>query len=256
MKRAALAFLVACSGKSALDNPESTAIEPPKDAITKQVENGPVKVVEKVWPAKPTLGEPIYMRLEIDAAPGVQVTAPFQEAGDQRMGRFRVPEFKHESRRNANGGQHEDQTYTLEAPSSGKHRIPPLRFEMIDARADRGSNASTQEVLTEEVPLDIAPVKTEAIGATLKDPAGHIDPDVGGTPWMKILLAVSAAAVLGSGGVLLLRAQAARKKVAARRDAYDEAVRPMRPMPTVGSWSCRRSCAAISSCATRSALPS
>jgi len=220
--RLLLLVFAACHGKSMLDSSAPSAVEVPKDAITKPVENGPVKVVEKVWPAKPNLGEPIYLRLEITAAPGVTVNAPFQEAGDQRMGRFRVVGFMREGA----GTAHEDQTYTLESPSSGKHRVPPLRLEMVDARADRGSAVSTkaQEILTEEIPLDIAPVKTEQLGAKLHAANGELDPDVGGPPWMKILLAMSALAVVGSGTVLVLRAAAARRKVIARRSAYDEAV--------------------------------
>jgi hypothetical protein len=229
----------ACGGSSAVDTSQSAPIEPAKDAIAKQVENGPVKVVEKVWPAKPNLDEPIYVRLVIDAQPGVTVTAPFEEAGDGRIGRFLVPKFDHHSSRGADGSYHEEQTYTLEAPSSGKQRIPPLRFEMLDARrlgsAAGGGDGKTQELLTDEIPLDIAPVKTEAIGAKLHDPTGHIDPDVGGMPWLEILLVLSAAAVLGSGGILLLRLAAARRKVAARRSAYDEAVAMLRGLEERGA---------------------
>ena len=221
--RFVILVVVGCHGSSLMDSSAPTTLDVPKDAITKPVENGPVKVVEKVWPAKPTLGEPIYLRLDITATPGVTVNAPFQEAGDQRMGRFRVVGFTREGA----GTAHEEQTYTLESPSSGKHRVPPLRLEMIDGRAEHvgsGSAAKTQELLTDEVPLDIAPVKTEQLGAKLHDPNGKLDPNVGGPPWMKILLALSALAVLGSGTVLVLRAGAARRKVIARRSAYEDAV--------------------------------
>jgi hypothetical protein len=221
--RYALILLVACSGKSALDS--SAPIEPPKDAITKPVENGPVKVTEKVWPPKPNLGEPIYLRLDIDAGAGATVDAPFQEAGDARLGRFRVTGFARDGKRNADGSQHLQQTYTLEAPASGKQRIPPLRLEMVDTRSNAGSaTGKTQEILTEEVPLEILPVKTEAIGAPLKGAVGTLDPNVGGPPWMWIVLGVSLLMVLGAGGVLLYRATRQRAKVIARRSAYEEAV--------------------------------
>jgi hypothetical protein len=224
MKRLVLALLVACGGKSSLD--QSAVVEPPKDAIVKPVENGPVKVSEKVWPAKPSLGEPIYLRLDIDAQTGTTVDAPFQEAGDARLGRFHVTGFTRDAKRNADGSQHLQQTYTLEAPGSGKQRIPPLRLEMVDARAGAGSAVAgkTQEILTEEVPLEIAPVKTEAIGAPLKGAIGKLDPDVGGVPWMWILLGGSLILVFGAGSVLLVRATRERKQVAARRSAYEEAV--------------------------------
>jgi hypothetical protein len=149
------------------------------------------------------------------------------------MGRFRVPEFKHDSRRNADGGQHEDQTYTLEAPSSGKHRVPPLRLEMVDARTKDANKP--QEILSDEIPIEVAPVSTETTTAQLHGAAGKLDPDVGGTPWMLILLAASVLAVAGSSTVLALRAVAGRRKVAAQRSAYDEAIAELRALEQRGA---------------------
>jgi hypothetical protein len=233
MRRLVLvAALAACHGHSALDEVGAVrADEPAKDAITKPVENGPVKVVEKVWPAKPTLGDPIYLRVEIDAKAGASVNAEFQEAGDQKMGRFEVKGFTRAPHVNADGGSHEVQTYTLDAPASGKQRIPPLRFEMIDARGSAGK----QEILTDEVPLDIAPVNTAKVGASLHDAEGKLDPDVGGTPWLLILGLASLVAVLGSGGLLLWRAMRKRASVAAQRSAYDDAVARLRLLEDRGA---------------------
>jgi hypothetical protein len=234
MRRLLLIALVAgCGGSNALDEPTAQVIEPAKDAITKTTENGPVKATVKVWPAKPTLSDAIYLRLEIDAASGVNVDAPFQEAGDQRMGRFRVVSFARDEHRNADGSQRHEQTYTLEAPSSGKQRIPPLRFEMVDGRSKPPSKP--QEVLTEEVPLEVAPVKTEAIGAELHAAPGKLDPDVGGTPWIVILLIASVVAVIGSGTILAWRALAARRKIALQKSAYDEAVAKLRALEARGA---------------------
>lgn len=231
--RVLMCAVVACGSHGDHDSP--AVLEAPKDAIGKTVERGPVKVVTNVWPAKPSLSDPIYLRLEITSAPGVRVDAPFQEAGDQRLGRFRILGFA----RDGAGTPREVQLYTLEAPTSGKQRIPPMRIEMIDARPDRGGAGSggagsggagqansdaAQEILTEEVALDIAPVSAERLSATMHGAAGTLNPDVGGLPWMAILLVVSALAVIGSGTVLTLRARAARRKVAARRSAYDDAV--------------------------------
>ena len=263
-KRLALvAVLAASSGKSLLDSSNAAPpTEPPKDAIVKPVENGPVKLAEKVWPAKPTLGEPIYLRLEIDAALGAKVDAPFQEAGDQRMGKFRVIGFTRDAHRNADGGQHEDQTYTLEAPTSGKHRIPPLRLEMIDTRAEAKTAGKPQELLTEEIPLDIAPVKTEAIGSELHAAAGELDEDVGGIPWMTILLAASErrgdrigarcsrCAACGLAGGSPRNAARIDEAVAKLRTLEDRGAPWAAAMSMRGSWSSRRSCATTSSAAT------
>lgn len=233
MKRALLiVWLAACGGSSVLDDTSPGALSPPKDAITKTTEQGPVKAVLTVWPPKPTLGESIYLRLDIDAGPGVSVDAPFQEAGDQRMGRFKVVGFVRDSHRTPQGGQHQQQTYTLEAPASGKQRIPPLRLEMVDAQKDGGK---PQEILTDEIPLDVAPVAAELTGKDLKAATGKLDPDVGGTPWTWILLALSGVAVIGSGSILGLRAWRAKRTLAEKKSAYEEAVAALRRLEDRGA---------------------
>jgi hypothetical protein len=229
---AAIAACVpACSSRTALENSASTLTEPPKDSIAKTTDNGPVKVETHTWPAKPSLDDAIYLRLDITAPAGVTVTAPFQEAGDDRMGRFRVINFGRDTARSADGGSHETQLYTLEAPSSGKHRIPPLRLEMVDARGDAAKAApqptgapGAQEILTDEIPIDVAPVKDEAAHAELRPAAGTLDPNVGGVPWATILLLVSALAVVVSGSVLMLRTWRQRRRRAQQRSAYDDAI--------------------------------
>lgn len=200
-------------------------IVPAKDALTKTTEVGPVKATIKVWPAKPTLGDAIFARLEIEAPAGVTIDAPFQEAGDQRLGRFRVVGFTRDTRRKPDGGQLHEQTYTLDAPASGRQRIPPLRFEMTDARKGAGSAAAgAQEVLTDEVPLEVAPIPAEAAATPLKPGLGALDPKVGGISWVALLGIASGLAILVSGGVLGYRTLRARRRVAQQRSAYDEAV--------------------------------
>jgi hypothetical protein len=237
MKRlVVLAMLAACSGSSLLDSQQPAKVEPAKDAISKSTENGPVKATVRVWPAKPTLGESIYLRLDIDAPAGISVDAPFQEAGDQRLGRFKVVGFVRDTQRKADGGQHQEQTYTLEAPTSGKHRVPPLRLEMVDSRGDAGKQAGKpQEVLTEEVPLDIAPVKTEDIDAKLHAVAGKLDPEVGGTPWILIIVLAGGGLVVATGSFFLWQLWRARRRIAVKRSAYDEAVGKLRALEQRGA---------------------
>lgn len=206
---------------------EAAPIEPAKDAITKTTEVGPVKATIKVWPAKPTLADPIYARLEIEAPAGIAIDAPFQEAGDRRLGRFMVTAFSRDTQRKPDGGQRAEQTYTLEAPASGRQRIPPLRFEMTDQKK---TGDKPQEVLTEEVPLEIAPIAVEAATAQLKPALGDLDPDVGGIGWLALLGIASGALVLGSGTVLAVRALRARRRIEAQRSAYDEAVIQLRQL--------------------------
>ncbi|HEX5064117.1 MAG TPA: hypothetical protein VFV99_32295, partial [Kofleriaceae bacterium] len=70
--------LAACGGTSMLDQSQPAKSEPTTDALKKTTENGPVKATVTVWPPKPTLGEPIYFRLDVDAPAGISVDAPFQ----------------------------------------------------------------------------------------------------------------------------------------------------------------------------------
>jgi hypothetical protein len=231
---AVAALLAACSSHNTLEGSNASAEAPPKDAIAKTAENGPVKVETHVWPAKPTLDDAIYLRLDITAPAGVSVTAPFQEAGDERMGRFRVINFNRDTAHSADGGSHETQTYTLEAPSSGKQRVPSLRLEMVDARGD-AAKSGAQEILTEDIPIEIAPVKDEAAHAELKPAAGPLDPDVGGVPWATILLLASAAVIVLSGSLLALRALRNRQRRASMRSAYDDAIALLRVLEGRGA---------------------
>ncbi len=228
MKRLLIVVALAACGGSEQVADESGAIVPDKDAIAKVVENGPVKATVKVWPAKPKLSDPIYVRLEVEAPIGVSIDAPFQEAGDQRLGRFRVVGFARDTQRTASGGQLHEQTYTLEAPTSGRHRVPPLRLEMIDARNGARNNddakAKPQEILTDEVPLEVEPVPTDRATAELQPALGPLDPEVGGTSWVTILGFVSLLMVLGSGGVLLYRGFKLRRRIEQQRSAYEDAI--------------------------------
>jgi hypothetical protein len=233
------AYCGACGGASLPEAEQAPEVAPPADAITKVTEQGPVKATLRVWPAKPSLGDPVYVRLEIESPAGISVDAPFQEAGDQRLGRFKVIAFDRDTRHQPGGGQVQEQTYTLEAHASGRHRIPPLRLEMLDARAGAGSAADArsrpQELLTEEVPLEIAPVAAAAVDADLKPPRGELAVRVGGVSPLALLGAASLLVVLVAGGLLLFRAASARRRIQQQRSAYDEAVTALRALEDRGA---------------------
>lgn len=231
-----IAIVAACGNASLLDQTEPASNEPSKDALAKTTENGPVKATVTVWPPKPSLGESIYVRLDIEAPAGVSVDAPFQEAGDQRLGRFKVVGFVRDTQRKPDGAHHQQQTYTLEAPTSGKHRVPPLRLEMVDSRGDAGSQAGKpQEILTEEVPIEVAPVKTEAVDAKLRGTLGSLDPRVGGTPWFLVAGIAGGAVALGIGSWLLWRLWRARRRIAVKKSAYEEAIGKLRALEQRGA---------------------
>jgi hypothetical protein len=105
---------------------------------------------------------------------------------------------------------------------------------MIDARGS-GDKAKPQEVLTEEVSIDVAPVKGEAVDAALEPARGALDPDVGGTSWVLILGIVSGVLVIGSGSILAVRGLRAKRRIEKQRSAYDEAVANLRALETRGA---------------------
>ena len=228
-----LCALVACG--PAADTTQAPSLTAPADAIAKTTENGPVKATVKVWPAKPALGDAIYLRLEVAAPSGIRIDAPFQEAGDQRLGRFRVVGFVRDTKALDGGGTLEEQTYTLEAPSSGRHRIPPLRLEMLDARAGSTAGTGPQEILTDEVPLEVAPVPTEQATRPLEPALGALDPEVGKTSWLVIVGLVAGALALAVGALLGARAVRSRRRIQKQRSAYDEAVAQLRALEHRGA---------------------
>jgi hypothetical protein len=218
-------LVTACGSAAPTDDTTAAALEPPADAIAKTSETGPVKATVQVWPAKPTLGEAIYLRLTVTAPAGITIDAPFQEAGDQKMGRFRVVGFTRDAQPAEAGGHVERQTYTLEAPSSGKQRIPPLRIEVVDARAaGSASSVKPEELLTDEVPVDILPIDAAAVNVELRPARGALDSDVGGVPWIWVLGIASLAAIALSAGTLAYRSLSRRRRIAKQRSAYDLAI--------------------------------
>jgi hypothetical protein len=107
---------------------------------------------------------------------------------------------------------------------------------MVDSRGDAGSAAGKpQELLTEEIPIDIAPVKSEDVNAKLHAAAGKLDPDVGGTPWILIGSLVGGAIVLGIGGFFMWRMWRTRRQIAVKQNAYDEAVAKLRALEVRGA---------------------
>jgi hypothetical protein len=104
---------------------------------------------------------------------------------------------------------------------------------MTDAR--QGSAAGKPaEVLTDEVPLEVAPLPAEVASAPLKAALGELDPDVGGIGWLTLLGIASVVAVVASGAVLGYRAWRARRRLERQRSAYDEAVARLRELEQAG----------------------
>jgi len=215
--------VAACGGGKAPAGDQHAWPDPPTDAITKTTESGPVEATVSVWPPKPALGDPMYLRLRVEAKPGVAVDVPFER---DAFGRFTVSDWDTQHAHGPDGGAIEVRTYALDAPSSGRHRLPPLRLTFTDGRAagDAGASGTTHELLTDEIPIQVAPVSANMTAADLRPARGPLDPVVGRAarwPWI----------VGGAGGlvvlvVLILAARAVRRRrfVRAQVSAYEAAL--------------------------------
>ena len=142
----ALTLAASCRGGDAFE-PESAAapIEPTKDAIAKTTEVGPVKATVKVWPGKPTLADPIYVRLEVEAPSGVSIDAPFQEAGDQRLGRFHVVGFTRDLVGDRGGGPVRQAGIAVEAAQL----VGPARQSHAHERQQRDADKQAEQPKTD-----------------------------------------------------------------------------------------------------------
>jgi hypothetical protein len=223
MRRAVLilGLLVACGGGSAGDHGPKR-VEPTPEAVTKVTEQNGVKASVTLWPPAPRLGDPIYLRLTIEEKPGTQgVVAPFQQ---ESLGRFTVTGWTPGSQRRDDGSMVEEQTYTLEAPGSGRFRVPPLRVLVGDA-----------ELLTEELPLTIAPVDPARAHEPLAEARGSLPPHRT-TNYTPLFIAAGPVLIgLIVGIVILVGALRRRAIRQARVTAYDEAVRRLEALAARGA---------------------
>jgi len=224
--------LAACGGRepAAQDAPP----RPTPEAITKITENGPVKATVKVWPPTPSLGDPLHLELTIESAPGVTVAAPFEDEG---LGRFHAIGWSHDTSRRDDGGAIEVQRYSLEAPGSGKHRIPPFRLLVTDGRPRTGSasTAPVSELLTDEIPLTVAPVDPARAGEALAPARGALPLRIGGWPRWLIAVAIALGLAILAGTALVIRALRRRAVVRARVSAYQLAVRRLTALERAGA---------------------
>jgi hypothetical protein len=175
-----------------------------------------------VWPPAPRLGDAIYVRLTIEQKPGSSgVTVPFQH---EALGRFAVTGWTPGSLRRDDGTLVEEQTYTLEAPGSGKFRIPPLRI-LVGA----------EEVLTEELPITVAPVDPTRAHEPFAAARGALPPHT--TTNYTAVFIVGGILVAGLIVALVVAIGAMRQRAVrqARVSAYDEAVRRLEALAARGA---------------------
>ncbi len=127
-----------------------------EDALRKVTENGPIKATVRVGPKDPKVGDVLVLELRVEAKKDVDVRLPgFGEA----LGQFSIVDFKEQNESLGDDLSVQVQRYRLQAPLSGKHRIPQLRLSFVDRRS--GEKTEEKELLTDEVPLTVVSVLNE-----------------------------------------------------------------------------------------------
>lgn len=229
-RSAMLACAVAVASASVGCRPvgtEGASSSPPRDAVRKTTEDGPISATVEVWPPKPLLGNPIHLRLTVRARDGATVELPpWGEALGRFLliGRF-VPVHAQVA---PDGSRTWVQDYDLQAPRSGRSRIPPLRVEWTAA----GSSAP-KELWTDEVPLEVG-TNLPPGALELRQARGALGPQLAGLPLWIWLLAAGTLAGIGVG-IWLLRRARRRAALRARVSAYDVAMGRLRALEQAGS---------------------
>lgn len=213
------ACVVCCAKPDKTAAPEPAAVE----ALTQKNEDGPVKATVSLSPKKPRLGDALTLTLTVEAQPGVRVEMP--PFGDA-LGRFSISSFTPRSETLADGSSRHSQRYVLEAPMSGRQRIPSLRIEFVDGRPGHrpdGGEEPTRELLTDEISIDITSVLPEDDKAELAGLRGPLEEGIGRARMLRYAIAPLAIGLAVAVLLLVRRARrAARQRV--RVSAYDVAM--------------------------------
>lgn len=214
-----LACVLGCKKPDQAAAPEPAAVE----ALTQKSEDGPVKATVSLSPKKPRLGDPLTLTLTVEAQAGVRVEMP--PFGDA-LGRFSITSFTPRSETTPDGTSRHSQRYVLEAPMSGRQRIPSLRIEFVDARPGHrpdGGEEAVRELLTDEISIDITSVLPEDDKAELAGLRGPLEEGIGRVRALRYAIAPLAILIAAAIFLLVRRARkAARQRV--RISAYDVAM--------------------------------
>jgi len=134
------------------------------ELLSAVTEEGPVKATVELAPLEPRLGDALTLTLTVEAQPDVTVEMP---AFGEALGRFSIVDFTPRERTEPDGRSVQSQRYTLQAPMSGRQRIPPLRIEFLDQRPGHAAADGTEEyreLLTDELAVTIVSVLPESGG--------------------------------------------------------------------------------------------
>jgi hypothetical protein len=229
---AALALLAACAGPGPGTEDGAAAGTPDAEGLSRTTVEGPVKATVEVSPSESRLGDPLTLTLTVEAEPEVTVEMP---AFGEALGRFSILDFTPRERTDPDGKTVLSQSYTLQAPMSGKQRIPPLRVEFLDERPGRTTPDDPEdyrELLTDELAVTVASLVPAGAVADELRPVRPALPERTGfsRPWLVALgslVVVAAAIVL----VAYLRRRSLER---ARLTAYDRAMRRLAALERKG----------------------
>lgn len=217
----AIGLVVGCSRDA---KPAATPEPPPSEVLTQKNESGPVLAIVTLSPKKPRLGDPLTLTLTVEAKPGVRVEMP--PFGDA-LGRFSITSFTPRIESTADGGTRHSQRYVLDAPMSGRQRIPSLRIEFSDERPGMqkpdGGADSGHELLTDEVAIDITSVlPEEANKVELRGLRGPLEESLSARRALPYAIP-AVLIVLGAVAWLVIRRMQQRARQRVRVSAYDVA---------------------------------
>ena len=183
--------------------------------------SGPVQVRVELTPDSPVIGDPMVLRIEALAEAGVEILMPaFGEALD----RFRIVDFVPREELTEEGLTLHSQRYTLQAPASGEHSLPPILLEFIDHRpgmAPAPEDLDAYEILTEGLAFEVLSVVPDSASADLSPPMDRLGPRGGNSNRWTWLLA--GGLVLALALPFALRAWRNWSAKAAVRSAWDVA---------------------------------
>lgn len=211
-------------GNRAAKPAEPEAKPTAESALIQKSDSGPVAVTVALSPKKPRLGDSLTLTLTVTAKPQVTVEMPpFGEA----LGRFAIVSFTPRVETAADGSVTSSQRYVLDAPMSGRQRIPSLRIEFVDGRpgqAADGGTDSAHEILTEEIAIDIASVLPEGqLQNELRGLRGPLEESVLRSRGIRYA-AIPLALLIVAGGWLLWRSLRRRAQLQVRISAYEVAL--------------------------------
>ena len=239
----ALLLATACDSGEPTTTTETPAAPAKGETVKKESREGPVTATISITPSEPRLGDTMLLTLDVTADPGVDVEMPsFGEA----LGRFTILGFTPRKDKDAKGAGHWSQEYRLQAAASGRLRIPPLRIVFVDGRGGHAADAGTseQEILTQEIPIQVASVLPDDDKGELRSPLDTLDP-VTRPSWLRRHgFSLALAAVLLGTVLAFLWRRRARLRFRPVESPYDAAVRRLvelegRGMPTddeVDAW--------------------